>query len=212
MHKRAKREKWARNVREAERPYIPSVVIGNVRSIQNGDRADELVTLMTTQSEYKHSSLICLTESWLNSDCPDMPITADGFSLIRADRLIEKDNGKLKRGGGIAVYINKDWCKEANATVKKQICNPDIELLGIILRPTYLPRELSCVVLLTVYCPPNGNAASAQDTISRVVPSTSTSIGTRANTGYFAVLVLVQCPIPYSCSATDVYVCYVLLK
>ena len=104
VHKNAKRAKWTRNVREA-RPFIPSVVLGNVRSIRNEDRADELVTLISTQSEYKHASLICLTESWLNSDCSDVPISAEGFSLIRADRVIEKENGMLKRGGGIAVYI-----------------------------------------------------------------------------------------------------------
>ena len=42
------------------------------------------------------------------------------------------------------------------------------------MRPFYLPREFSCVVLLTVYCPPNGSATSARDTIFSTVASFQT--------------------------------------
>ena len=148
--------------------------MGNVRSIQNADRADELVAMISSQKDYNHANIISLTESWLHSDCPDAPLSAEGFSLIRSDRVIVKQNGLLKRGGGIAVYINKTWCKDSHATVKKQICNADIELMGVVLRPYYLPREFSCVVLLTVYCPPDGNVTSARDTIFSTVASFQT--------------------------------------
>ena len=178
LHKQAKRAQWRRYEAERNpdnaRTFIPSVVFGNVRSIKNENKADELVTLMSSQDEYKHSNIVCITESWLHKDCPDTTLIAEGFSLIRSDREIVKQNGLMKRGGGLAVYINKSWCKDTHATVKKQICNADIELLGVVLRPYYLPREFSCVVLLTVYCPPDGCVTSARDTIFSTVASFQT--------------------------------------
>lgn len=69
---------------------------------------------------------------------------------MRADR--SKSSGKWK-GGGLVVFINSRWCQPGHVTVKEQICNQDIELLVVSLRPYYLPREFSHV--FAVYIPPS---------------------------------------------------------
>lgn len=49
------------------------------------------------------------------------------------------------------------------------MCSPDIELLAMSLRPYYLPREFSHVIILVVYILPTANAARASDVIHTVV-------------------------------------------
>lgn len=43
--------------------YIPTVITGNVRSLAN--KVDELEVLARTQREYRESSIMCFTETWL---------------------------------------------------------------------------------------------------------------------------------------------------
>ena len=45
------------------RPPLPTIVFGNVRSIRN--KTDELTAHCKFNSEYRDTSLICLTETWL---------------------------------------------------------------------------------------------------------------------------------------------------
>lgn len=47
----------------------------------------------------------------------------------------------LVSGGGLVLFINNKWCNPGHATVKEQICNKDIELLAVSLRPYYWLRE-----------------------------------------------------------------------
>ena len=47
-------------------------------------------------------------------------------------------------------------------------CTPDVEILGIQCRPSYLPREVCCVVLIVVYVAVEGNAARAMNLIASV--------------------------------------------
>ena len=79
-----------------KKTYLPSVVMGNVRSLAN--KTDELAALVKNQAEYKDSSLLCFTESWLHDNIPDCAVEQDGFTMVRADR--NKDSGKRKGGGG----------------------------------------------------------------------------------------------------------------
>lgn len=50
-------------------------------------------------------------------------------------------------------------------TIKERICSPDAELFALGLRPFYLPREFSHVVMVTVYIPPSPNPTSVCDAI-----------------------------------------------
>ena len=80
----------------------------------------------------------------------DAMMNIDGFKLLRGDRT--ECAGK-EIGGGVCAYVNEKWCHPNNVTVKNHSCNQNIEILTINLRPYYLPREFSHVILLTVYIP-----------------------------------------------------------
>lgn len=101
-----------------------------------------------------------LTETWLRPEMPSLLIEVQGFSFIRADR--SASSGK-SRGGGICVFVNGRWC--SHTTVKSTVCNPDIELLCLSLRPFYLPREFGNILICVVYVPPSGKAANAVSVI-----------------------------------------------
>ena len=110
---------------------------------------------------------MCFTETWLHEYIPDSNTTVDGFQTVRADRS-HRESGKRK-GGGLAILVNNKWCHPGHVTVKECVCSSDIELLAVSLRPYYLPREFSHMIILVVYIPPSANVALATDVIQTVV-------------------------------------------
>lgn len=58
-----------------------------------------------------------------------------------------------------------------SCTTRESVCNPDIELVCLSLRPFYLPREFGNILLCTAYIPPGGNAAKAANIIADCVHS-----------------------------------------
>lgn len=107
---------------------------------------------------------VFFTEAWFRNDMPDSLIQIDGFSHIRSDR--DVNPGKA-RGGGVCIYIKDSWC--CNVAIKDKICNPDLELLCITLRPHYLRREFSNMFVCVMYVPPSGNAGTAASQITDCV-------------------------------------------
>ena len=144
--------------------------MGNVRSLAN--KMDELAGLVRTQRVFRESSVMCFTETWLHEDIPDSNVTVDGFQTVRADRS-HRESGKRK-GGGLAILINNKWCHPGHVTVKERVCNPDIELLAVSLRPYYLPREFSHVIFVAVYIPPTAKETIACDVIHTAVAGLQT--------------------------------------
>ena len=106
------------------KPYLPSVIMGNVRSLLN--KMDELAALTRLQRVYRECSIMCFTESWLNEHTTDTLVALDGFHLVRADRKV-KESGK-KKGGGLEMFVNDKWCNAGHVYVKEQRCTTDIEL------------------------------------------------------------------------------------
>ncbi|XP_065817350.1 uncharacterized protein [Labrus bergylta] len=153
------------------KPSVPSLIMGNVRSLPN--KMEELTALTRLQREYRECSIMQFTETWLNELTPDTLVTLDGFHLVRADRSA-RESGK-KKGGGIAMYVNERWCNSGHITVKEQRCTKDAELLAVSIRPYYLPREFSHVIAVTVYIPPSADAAAACELIHSVVSQLQTS-------------------------------------
>ncbi|KAK1803647.1 hypothetical protein P4O66_020754, partial [Electrophorus voltai] len=76
------------------------------------------------------------------------------------------DSGK-SRGGGVCVMVNNSWCNNANVVTLACSCSPNLELLALKLRPFYLPREFTSVIINTVYIPPQANMDTA---LSRNLP------------------------------------------
>lgn len=61
------------------------------------------------------------------------------------------DCGKI-HGGGTAIFVNQSWCTDSKEI--SQYCSEEGELLTLMCRPFYLPRELQCIVVSVVYIPP----------------------------------------------------------
>ena len=140
--------------RRGNKPPLPSMILSNVRSLYS--KMDELRLNARYGYEYRESCVMVLTESWLHKDIPDSLIDLQGFSCVRKDR--DSSSGKI-RGGGICVYIKDNWCKQF--TIMETVCDPDLELLCVSLRPFYLPREFGNIIICAAYVPPSGNAAKA---------------------------------------------------
>ena len=146
--------------RRGQRGYLPPIVTGNVRSLHN--KIEELTGCCEHLYQFRECSLMCFTETWLNDTIPDYSVKQDKFNIYRADRT--NCSGKSK-GGGLALYVNKEYCNGNNVTVRNRVCNPDIELMCVTLRPYYLPREFTQVCIIIVYIPPTANTNTATDAI-----------------------------------------------
>ena len=95
------------------KPYLPSLILGNVRSLQN--KMEELCANVKYANEFRSASLMCFTETWLSENVADSHVNIEGFSIFLADRT--NDSGKLK-GGGLCVFVNDQWCHPNNITIK----------------------------------------------------------------------------------------------
>ncbi len=97
------------------------------------------------------------TEIWLNDNIPDSAIQLNRLTCYRADR--DTTLSGKSHGGGLCVYINKEWCN--NAAVVLKHCSSLVEFMFVKCRPFYLPREFTAIVIVTVYIPPGANAECA---------------------------------------------------
>ncbi len=101
--------------------------------------------------------MFVFTETWLNDNIPDSAIQLSRLTCYRADRDTTL-SGKT-RGGGLCVYINKEWCN--NAAVVSKHCSPLVEFMFVKCRPFYLPWEFTAIAIFAVYIPPCSNAKDA---------------------------------------------------
>ncbi|XP_044041003.1 uncharacterized protein LOC122870707 [Siniperca chuatsi] len=147
------------------KPCVPSILMGNVNSLPN--KSEELEALVKNQRAYRECSLMCFTETWLNNNIPDSCVDLPGFSMVRADR-DARASGKNK-GGGLVLFVNNRWCNPDHIIVKEKICCQDIELLAVGLRPYYVPREFSHIIVIVVYIPPRARAVLACDVIHEAI-------------------------------------------
>ena len=111
--------------------YLPNVLIANVRSLSG--KVDELSVI----AKVNDVDIICITESWLMDLILDCTCSLTNFNLFRNDR-------KSTVGGGICVYINSRMRA--------------IESLWISVRPDWLPRSISVILIANVYHSTSRNA------------------------------------------------------
>lgn len=146
------------------RPYIPSIIMGNVQSI--GNKMDELRVNAQFLHEFRSISLMVFTETWLSSMQNDELVAVDGFKTFRGDRTV--DSGK-QVGGGLIVYVNEQYCHPNNVSIKSHTCTPNSEILTVSVRPYYIPREFSHVVVMAIYVPHRTLAKEAVEEIQAAV-------------------------------------------
>ncbi len=137
------------------RPALPTILLSNVRSLEN--KLDIIRLGRTTQRETRECCVFVFTKTWLNNNIPDSAIQLHGLTCYRADRDTAL-SGKT-RGGSLCVYINKEWCN--NAVLVSKHCSSLVEFIIVKCRPFYLPRDFTAIVIVAVYIPPCANAKDA---------------------------------------------------
>ena len=106
----------------------------NVRGIAK--KVDEIQQV----AELNNVNAICITETWLSPNVPDSSVAIPGYNLFRKDRL-------NTTGGGVCIYLNSTIpCK------RLEQCNEEgIESVWISMRPYYLPRNITSIILSVIY-------------------------------------------------------------
>jgi hypothetical protein len=114
--------------------YLPTVLIANVRSLAS--KIDEL----TIVAHVNDVDFNCLTESWLSQSIPDSALSLSNFIVFRNDRAVAS-------GGGVCVHIRSSIkCRRI-----KEFENPLVESLWLSVRPRYLSRSISAILLAVIY-------------------------------------------------------------
>ncbi|KAL0153828.1 hypothetical protein M9458_050858 [Cirrhinus mrigala] len=152
----------ARLVASPHKPAIPSIVLANVRSLDN--KLDYIRLLRSSQRNVEDCCVFVFTETWLSDSVPDRAIQLDQLTCYRADRVVVA--GGKTRGGGLCVYINDAWCRDAVAVCK--YCSPVLEFMVIKCRPFYLPREYTAILLCAVYIPPSSNGNNRSEALNEL--------------------------------------------
>ncbi len=111
-----------------------SILLYNVRSLV--PKIDDLKAECTVR---KPDNLICITETWLDSEITDHEVCIDGYEIIRLDR--------NRNGGGVAILIS------SNLTFKAIVADSITECLII---SVLCGSAKVCIGVL--YRPPSSNA------------------------------------------------------
>ncbi len=91
------------------RPALPTLMLSNIRYLENTLYLIQLSR--STQHEARDCCVFVFTETWLNDNIPDSAIQLHGLTCYRADR--DSSLSGKTRGGGLCVYVNKEWCNNA---------------------------------------------------------------------------------------------------
>ncbi|KAK0150001.1 hypothetical protein N1851_009235 [Merluccius polli] len=143
----------ARLRKQPNKPPLTSIFLANARSFVN--KMDEM-DLQLAKNFMRDCSVMVITETWLHSAIPDTAVQLTGCTIHRQDR--SKDSRKTM-GEGLCLYVHNAWCSGSRITHSH--CSPDIEVLSVMCRPFYLPRELTVVIVTAVYIPPDASVSSA---------------------------------------------------
>ena len=92
-----------------------------------------------------------ISESWLKKEIPSSLLDINGFNICRLDRSWS-EHGKLKKGGGLCIYIKNDLVFSEQKYSQLNLSSKDIEIQCISLNQPKL-RE---IVVVNIYRPPQG--------------------------------------------------------
>ncbi len=91
---------WSESERQKEetKSANPAIIMGNVFSLAN--KTDELTELIKTQREFRESSMLCFTATWLHSHIADHSVAEPGFLTVLTEtlqRAVRRKEGGLQR-------------------------------------------------------------------------------------------------------------------
>ena len=119
--------------------------------------------------------MYCFTETWLDPSILDSAVLLPGYTLHRAN-LLFGCVGESNRGG-VCFMITQRWCNDTS--VLSTLCTSHIETPTIKCRPYYMPREISSLVLMAVYIPPQAHVPTAVGMLADYVISIENSFPDR---------------------------------
>ena len=93
----------------------------------------------------------------------------NNMNVFRLDRSWTDGKGLLKKGGGVAVYVNARWSTYTSIDINSTYSTPDIEALAISVKK---PGRRH-MWILTVYRPPNGNISEFLVKLNNMVTNIS---------------------------------------
>ena len=97
-----------------------------------------------------------VTETWLNSKTDDQLVNIPGYTIYRKDRNTQI-NGKTKRGGGIAIFINQTLSTNIQALEDSRDKVKTLESLWLLIER----KNAKNILLAGVYRPPQGKLKEA---------------------------------------------------
>ena len=107
---------------------------------------------------------LSLSETWLSDQYSEGLLNISSMKMFRQDRSWVNDNGLIKKGGGVAIYVNNVWSPYTENVTDATYSNRHIEVITIsVKRPNR--RHMSIV---TVYRPPLGNLDEFADKLEDI--------------------------------------------
>lgn len=142
--------------KQSSKNRLPLFLLSNIQSFGNSEKTDKTTEVEAILDQNK-IDIACLTETWLND------ITKDQILLNNYVNFHSVRNKVLRASGGISILVENN----IPANVIDNINVPEhIEALWVSVRPKWLPRSISNIVVVGVYYPgSNSEYAPNQDDI-----------------------------------------------
>ena len=105
---------------------------------------------------FKDFDILCFCETWLSSSYTDQMIEIEGFEIFRLDREtgnILNSSHRLKRGGGLIIYVKKDLSKFTEIVPEIRRKTENVEQLWIKINKPNVRKQ----VIAVIYRPPSDN-------------------------------------------------------
>ena len=96
---------------------------------------------------------VSLSETWLSYKYTDTVIRLPDKKVFRQDRIWVNNDGIVKKGGGVAIYVSSKWSPYVTVDTDFTCSTCDIEMLTINVKK---PGR-RYMTIITVYRPPNGD-------------------------------------------------------
>ena len=152
--------------RGSRKVYVPSVLKSNVMSL--APKLDDVAEAIINAN----LDIACITGIWLRDYIDDNVVSIPGYNLVRRDRMDIPH-------GGVCTYIKKGL----NYTVLYDLYDDKIEAIWLQLRPSRLPRGISCIIVDNVYHPQTDKGVSDSEILDYLYNSMSTIESRFLNSG-----------------------------
>ena len=137
----------------ARRKQLPRVYLTNACCLTN--KIEELEQVL----ELNHIDIAAVTETWLKTHMEEVT-HLDQYKAFNKNR-------KTGECGGVSVLIRNDIpCKVI------QVDTGDHEIIWLTLRPPWLPRNISNIILAVLYYPPKTLASARDELIKHIIHTT----------------------------------------